>query len=56
MEGALKQTLSDLGLAYLDLYLMHWPQAFKRGEGSFPKNEDGSIKVKKEECKRSKSL
>jgi len=29
-----------LGLDYLDLYLMHWPMAFKQGERNF----DGSVK------------
>ena len=45
IENACKMSLKNLGLDYLDLYLMHWPTAFKRGEGNFPKNEDGTIKV-----------
>lgn len=39
VEPALKQTLSDLQLDYLDLYLMHWPVAFRSGLEGFPKQE-----------------
>jgi len=40
---SLNQSLSDLGLQYLDLYLIHWPTAFKEEQGLFPKGADGKI-------------
>lgn len=30
VEPAIEQSLKDLGLDYVDLYLMHWPIAFSR--------------------------
>jgi len=39
VEPALLQTLADLQLDYLDLYLIHWPVAFKQGV-ELPKSRD----------------
>lgn len=41
VEGALKVTLKNLKLEYLDLYLIHWPVAYKEGDGLFPMGPDG---------------
>ena len=43
VETACRNSLADLSLDYLDLYLIHWPVAFQRGDDPNPKNENGDI-------------
>jgi len=43
VEDACRVTLKNLGIDYLDLYLMHWPMAYKRGDEPFPKDENGEF-------------
>ncbi|XP_035663756.1 aldo-keto reductase family 1 member A1-A-like isoform X2 [Branchiostoma floridae] len=38
---ACQRSLTDLGLDYLDLYLMHFPVAWTRGDVYYPKDENG---------------
>nr|CAD7259979.1 unnamed protein product [Timema shepardi] len=39
----LKKTLENLQLEYLDLYLVHWPMAFKEEGENMPKDAAGNI-------------
>jgi aryl-alcohol dehydrogenase-like predicted oxidoreductase len=41
VEAALDKTLANLGTSYLDLYLMHWPVAFRGGDDWFPTDNNG---------------
>ncbi|KAF5018226.1 hypothetical protein F66182_9789 [Fusarium sp. NRRL 66182] len=36
VAGALDDTLEELGLEYIDLFLIHWPVAFQNGNTLFP--------------------
>ncbi|KAK6632597.1 hypothetical protein RUM43_013365 [Polyplax serrata] len=41
VQAALQKSLEQLGLTYLDLYLIHWPQAYREGDDLFPVDETG---------------
>lgn len=38
-----KKSLENLGLSYMDLYLIHWPFAFQEGEELLPTDKDGKL-------------
>lgn len=43
VEKGLRVTLTDLGLDYIDLYLLHWPFAFEESEELWPRDVDGKL-------------
>ncbi|KAI9288953.1 NADP-dependent oxidoreductase domain-containing protein [Umbelopsis sp. AD052] len=45
VEQALERSLKNLQLEYLDLYLMHWPVAFKSGSSPVPKDAEGKVEL-----------
>ncbi|XP_070393690.1 aldo-keto reductase family 1 member B1-like isoform X4 [Dermacentor albipictus] len=57
-----KMSLRALGVDYIDLYLIHWPYAYKEGGDLFPRDQNGDIQLADtdyletwegmEECKR----
>lgn len=42
VEKHLDESLKDLQTDYLDLFLMHWPSPFARGDAMFPKDDNGN--------------
>jgi len=44
VEAACRSSLSDLGLEYFDLYLIHWPTGFVPDNGNLPKDEEGRLR------------
>ncbi|PSN30150.1 1,5-anhydro-D-fructose reductase [Blattella germanica] len=38
-----KRSVANFGLEYVDLYLIHWPFAFKEGDNGVPKNEKKEV-------------
>lgn len=38
-----KKSLQNLGLNYVDLYLVHWPFAFQEGNDLIPRDKNGAI-------------
>ncbi|KAJ3514487.1 hypothetical protein NLJ89_g2344 [Agrocybe chaxingu] len=47
VEKELDATLAQLGIDYLDLYLVHWPIAFAPGRGLFPPHStiEGQVEI-----------
>ncbi|KAM0227345.1 hypothetical protein ACHAP5_012198 [Fusarium lateritium] len=45
VEKGLDRSLKCLGIEYLDLFLMHWPCAFKSGDDWFPIDSDGVFEL-----------
>ncbi|KAJ0169775.1 hypothetical protein K1T71_014381 [Dendrolimus kikuchii] len=43
VREALQKSLSNLNVEYLDLYLIHWPQAYKEDGEIFPTDSSGKI-------------
>ncbi|KAL7063733.1 hypothetical protein AAHC03_0107 [Spirometra sp. Aus1] len=41
VRPACEESLKKLGLSYVDLYLIHWPVAFRPGKEYFPEDADG---------------
>ncbi|XP_029666590.1 1,5-anhydro-D-fructose reductase-like isoform X3 [Formica exsecta] len=40
---ACEKSLANLGLKYLDLYLVHWPFALKEGDNLIPQDKSGNL-------------
>ena len=43
VSKSLQNSLDDLGLDYVDAFLIHWPVAWKRGSDLFPQDANGNF-------------
>jgi len=43
VQIGLKETLKALGLAFIDLFLIHWPVGYKEGDDPLPKDDNGKF-------------
>lgn len=43
VEPAIKQSLADFGLDYINLYLIHWPFGYKEDGPLFPTTPEGAV-------------
>lgn len=45
-----EESLKALGVDYIDLFLIHWPQpiVYEKGSTSLPRNPDGTVKVRED--------
>jgi len=44
VRGHLTKSLEDLGLKYVDLYLIHWPMGYEAGPEIFPQEANGRMR------------
>ena len=45
IDAAIDKSLKLLDTSYVDLFLIHWPVAWERGDALFPKNSEGKAAV-----------
>lgn len=43
VKGACMQSLTNLGVEYVDLYLMHNPYAFREGDDLYPRDQNNEV-------------
>ncbi|KAH7096580.1 Aldo/keto reductase [Auriculariales sp. MPI-PUGE-AT-0066] len=48
VEKQLDESLAQIGTNYLDLYLIHWPIAFRPGSEVFPTDANGKVDIDRE--------